>query len=101
MIGSKSSSTNSPNGEVSNIGSGDDLEMVHRATKVGKIVVDDNSSIQRERSTKSKRMEMIASKIDNREFFFHQFLSSTISSTGHTTNWHKIDVLMPLSAYDV
>lgn len=64
MIGSKSSSINSPNGEVSNIGSGDDLEMVHRATKVGKIVVDDNSSIQRERSTKSKRMEMIASKID-------------------------------------
>lgn len=64
MIGSKSSSTNSPNGGVSNIGSGDDLEMVHRATKVGKIVVDDNSSIQRERSTKSKRMEMIASKID-------------------------------------
>lgn len=64
MIGSKSSSTNSPNGGVSNIGSGDDLEMVHRATKVGKIVVDDNSSIQRERSTKSKRMEMIASNID-------------------------------------
>lgn len=64
MIGSKSSSTNSPNGGVSNIGSGDDLEMVHRATKVGKIVVDDNSSIQRERGTKSKRMEMIASKID-------------------------------------
>lgn len=64
MIGSKSSSTNSPNGGVSNIGSGDDLEMVYRATKVGKTVVDDNSSIQRERSTKSKRMEMIASKID-------------------------------------
>ena len=64
MIGSNSPSSNSPNGGVSNIGSDvDGLEMVHRATKVGNMVVDD-SSVQEIRSTNSKRMEMIADKID-------------------------------------
>lgn len=64
VIGSNSPSSNSPNGGVSNIGSDvDGLEMVHRATKVGNMVVDD-SSVQEMTSTNSKRMEMIADKID-------------------------------------
>ncbi|PFX21850.1 Gamma-aminobutyric acid receptor subunit beta-1 [Stylophora pistillata] len=64
VIGSNSPSSNSPNGGVSNIGCDvDGLEMVHRATKVGNMVVDD-SSVQEMTSTNSKRMEMIADKID-------------------------------------
>ena len=67
MIGSKKdvnapSANGSING-VTNMGSGDDdLEMVNRATKANKAVVDDGPL---DNSTKNKKMSKIADAIDD------------------------------------
>lgn len=65
MIGSKND-VNSPsaNGNVHgipNMGSDDDLEMVYRATKANKAVVDDGPL---DNSTENKKMSKIADAID-------------------------------------
>lgn len=72
VIGSKTdistpTSGNLQNGNV-NVGSDDDLEMVYRATKANKAVLDDGSL---QDGIKNKRMEKIANAIDNtsRAFF--------------------------------
>ncbi|KAJ7383887.1 Gamma-aminobutyric acid receptor subunit alpha-4 [Desmophyllum pertusum] len=56
-------SADNHNGGVTNMGPNDDLEMVNRATKADKTVVDD-VSLRSSRSIKKKRMEKIADNID-------------------------------------
>ena len=52
------------------MGGEEDLEMVHRATKADKSVVDDGSRLD---STKNERMERIAKSIDGISRFLFPF----------------------------
>ncbi|KAL9959476.1 hypothetical protein ACROYT_G032802 [Oculina patagonica] len=66
VIGQSKNDVNSPtanNGGVPNIGSDDDLEMVYRATKGNKAVMEDGP-LHSKRSIKNKRREKIADSID-------------------------------------